>query len=235
MNRITQLASPLAVVLFMLTGCEGGEAAERAEKAEAERDEAINDLAEAEDRIVDLEEELAELQAELAERASDEDGEPQADADDEPGTFEFVGIGDNAASASFPEWNVTADHTYCINGYGPDEDPVMAQGQFCIVEMRIERTGDDPGSIARSDVDMIDSEGRTHSGHETWIDINFLLGTGRFLDQLNPGQSAEGIMIFDITREVTPTKLRVQPSFDAPPQDLTLPDPVWKGRGDPDW
>jgi len=84
-----------------------------------------------------------------------------------------------------------------------------AQGQFVLVHVTVRNIGNQQQSFDQSSQKMIDQQGRQLSPDTTagvYVDPN------NFLAQINPGNSVEGLLVYDIPKDAVPTKLQLHDS-----------------------
>lgn len=84
-----------------------------------------------------------------------------------------------------------------------------AQGQFVLVHISVRNIGSKQQMFDQSSQKMIDQQGRQLSPDTTsgiYVDPN------NFLAQINPGNSVQGVLVFDIPKDATPTKLELHDS-----------------------
>jgi uncharacterized protein DUF4352 len=154
------------------------------------------------------------LSSEDPETAADDQpqarGEPSALAEPVEEEAEAVpGIGDPARDGKF-EFVVTDIETG-IDSVGDEFLGKDAQGQFVFVHLAVENIGDESQIFDGSSQFLIDTEGREHSSDgEAAI---YVENSESFLNEINPGNQVEGIVVFDIPDDATPATLRLHDSF----------------------
>ena len=118
-----------------------------------------------------------------------------------------VGIGTPVRDGKF-EFTVTAVDP----GKGTiGKEPLSktAQGQFVLVHVTVRNIGNKQQFFDQSSQKMIDQQGRQLSPDTTagvYVDPN------NFLAQINPGNSVEGLLVYDIPKDAVPTKLELHDS-----------------------
>ncbi|MFI2105331.1 DUF4352 domain-containing protein [Isoptericola sp. NPDC019693] len=86
-----------------------------------------------------------------------------------------------------------------------------AQGQFVLVHMTVENIGDEAQYFDGSSQSLVDTEGRTHSADsEAAI---YLDESNSFLNEINPGNTVDGVVVFDIPEKATPETLELHDSM----------------------
>ncbi|MGW7416148.1 DUF4352 domain-containing protein [Streptomyces sp. NPDC054863] len=86
-----------------------------------------------------------------------------------------------------------------------------AQGRYLLVHMTVKNIGDRAQYFDGSDQKMIDSRGNEHSA-DTGAAI-FLENSRSFYNQINPGNTVEGIVVFDIPGNARPVQLELHDSL----------------------
>ncbi|GEL94824.1 DUF4352 domain-containing protein [Cellulomonas composti] len=114
-----------------------------------------------------------------------------------------AGIGTPVRDGKF-EFTVTAVETG-VPSVGDDILSLDAQGQFVLVHVTVTNIGDEAQYFDGSSQELVDTEGRTHSA-STEAAI-YLDDANSILDQINPGVSVEGTVVFDIPADATPATL----------------------------
>lgn len=80
-----------------------------------------------------------------------------------------------------------------------------AQGQYCRVSMSIKNIGDQAQGLSSSDQKLVDAQGKEYSADDTATLYAAPDGaTSTWYNQINPGNSVNGDIIFDIPKGVTP-------------------------------
>lgn len=86
-----------------------------------------------------------------------------------------------------------------------------AQGQFVLVHVTVTNIGDQAQYFDGSSQKLLDTQGRTHSA-DTSAAI-YLGDANSFLNDINPGNSVEGVVVFDIPADATPASLELHDSM----------------------
>jgi len=84
-----------------------------------------------------------------------------------------------------------------------------AQGQFVLVHLTVRNVGTQQQVFDQSAQKMIDQQGRQLSADPT---AAIYVDQQNFLAQINPGNSVEGVVAFDIPKDAIPTKLALHDS-----------------------
>ncbi|MGO1509832.1 MAG: DUF4352 domain-containing protein [Actinomycetaceae bacterium] len=82
----------------------------------------------------------------------------------------------------------------------------QAQGQFVRVDLTIANTGDRAETFWENDAVLVDTEGRQHS---TSSDSIYLEDTSWLLTEINPGNTTNGALLFDIPADAEVDLLQV--------------------------
>jgi len=138
-----------------------------------------------------------------AEDAKTENAEKPAKADTLPA------VGDKVRDGKF-EFTVTK----LEDGVQEVGDEILgekAQGQFVLVHMTVENIGDEAQYFDGSSQSLVDTKGRTHSADsEAGI---YLDESNSFLNEINPGNKVDGVVVFDIPKNATPATLELHDSM----------------------
>ncbi|MFJ3963953.1 DUF4352 domain-containing protein [Streptomyces sp. NPDC090036] len=90
--------------------------------------------------------------------------------------------------------------------YGQD-----AQGQFFLVHMTVRNIGDRAQIFDGSDQKLIDRNGSKYSAD---VGASLLIdGSESFLEQINPGNAVDGIVVFDIPKGADPVRIELHDSL----------------------
>lgn len=128
------------------------------------------------------------------------DADPASDA---------PGIGDAALDGSF-EFVVTEIETG-VEAVGNEFLGSEAQGQFVLVHLTVTNTGNEPQYFSDADQMMLDTEDRQHSADSEagiYIGENDVL-----LNEINPGNTASGVLVFDLPADAEPAGVQLHDSF----------------------
>ena len=79
-----------------------------------------------------------------------------------------------------------------------------AQGQYCLVSMRVKNVGDDAINLSNENQALIDTKGRSFSPDDgAWL----YLEDGNLLGEINPGNTLKTTIPFDIPKKAKPDHL----------------------------
>ncbi|HLS39845.1 MAG TPA: DUF4352 domain-containing protein [Ornithinicoccus sp.] len=83
------------------------------------------------------------------------------------------------------------------------------QGQFVLVHLSVTNIGDEAQSFFDGNQKLVDDRGRTHetSSAAMWLEDNDL-----WVNDINPGNTVEGVLLFDIPEDATPAQLELHDS-----------------------
>lgn len=87
---------------------------------------------------------------------------------------------------------------------------VDAQGQFLLVHVTVTNVGDEAQYFDSSSQKLLDAQGRTHSADSSAA--IYLPDSNSFLTSINPGNTVEGIVVFDIPADATPASVELHDS-----------------------
>ncbi|MBZ2197920.1 DUF4352 domain-containing protein [Occultella gossypii] len=141
--------------------------------------------------------------------------EPAAPAATEPAAVEpaveeaLPGVGAAVRDGKF-EFVVTSIETG-VDTVGSEYLNEQAQGQFVLVHLTVTNIGEAPQYFSDSDQQLFDAAGREFSPNSTaglWIE-----GNDTFFTEINPGNTVEGTIVFDIPADAVPTTLELHDSF----------------------
>lgn len=144
---------------------------------------------------------------------ADDDAAP-ADADDdaaaEPADAPAeAGIGDPVRDGKF-EFTVTEVETG-VAEVGDEFLSEEAQGQFVLVHMTVSNIGDEAQMLHGDNQTLLDTEGREHSANTSAA--IYLDGAETFLNDINPGNSVDATVVFDIPADAEPAAIELHDSM----------------------
>lgn len=117
-----------------------------------------------------------------------------------------AGIGDPVTSGDF-RVKVTKVQPG-VHRVGDDILGKSAQGQFVLVKMTIENVGSSAQYFEGSDVKLKDTKGKEYSADdEAAIDMG---DSNAIFEQINPGNTSKGTVVFDVPTSVKPKTLTFQ-------------------------
>ncbi len=96
-----------------------------------------------------------------------------------------------------------------------------AQGQFVLVSVSVKNTGKSSTTFDSSLAKLYDKDANEYSadsGAAFYANKN----TSTFLEQVNPGNTVKGVLVFDIPKDVQPTQLGVRGGFFGSEKKISL-------------
>ncbi|MFC7531982.1 DUF4352 domain-containing protein [Actinoplanes sp. GCM10030250] len=87
-----------------------------------------------------------------------------------------------------------------------------AQGQFCLVTVKVKNIGDEAQMFAGSNQKAFDAKG-TEFSNDTGAEIYANGEAQTFLNEINPGNSVTGKLVFDVPKGTKLTKLELHDSI----------------------
>lgn len=138
------------------------------------------------------------------------EGAPGAGAEAPPAPEEAApGIGTAVRDGKF-EFTVTAVEPG-VASVGDEFLSVDAQGQFVLVHVTVTNVGDAAQMFDASSQKLFDAQGREHSADST---AGIYLGDANsFLNDINPGNSIQGVVVFDVPADAVPASIELHDSF----------------------
>jgi hypothetical protein len=134
---------------------------------------------------------------------------PAAETSPEPAPAEArAGIGTPVRDGKF-EFTVTGVEPG-VARVGDDMFGQDAQGQFMLVHVTVTNIGDKAQYFDGSSQKLTDAQGRTHSA-DTGAAI-YLGDAQSFLNQINPGNSVQGTVVFDVPADAAPASVELHDS-----------------------
>ena len=130
-----------------------------------------------------------------------------APADESPAST-AAGIGTPVRDGKF-EFTVTGVEPG-VTRVGDDVFGQDAQGQFLLVHVTVTNIGDKAQYFDGSSQKLTDTQGRTHSA-DTGAAI-YLGDAQSFLNQINPGNSVQGTVVFDVPADAAPATVELHDS-----------------------
>lgn len=79
-----------------------------------------------------------------------------------------------------------------------------AQGQFCLLNVTVKNIGDEPQSLFADNQYLFNASGQKYSADSTAM-IYAAPENDTWYSEINPGNSVEGAIVFDIPKDQTPT------------------------------
>lgn len=149
--------------------------------------------------------------------ASDEGGASEGDPDAGSADDTVAGLGTPVRDGQF-EFVVTEVEAG-VPSIGSSPLSQDAQGQFVVVRLTVTNIGDQAQTFDQSSQEMVDTQGRQLASDPT---AGIYLDDQNFLTQINPGNSVEGVVVFDIPADAVPATLELHDSFLSDGVTVTL-------------
>lgn len=86
-----------------------------------------------------------------------------------------------------------------------------AQGQFCLMTINVKNIGDKAQGFFGTNQKLLNAEGQQYSADDTagvYVDQNY----STLFSNINPGNSVEGVIVFDIPKDQTPVSAELHDS-----------------------
>lgn len=107
-----------------------------------------------------------------------------------------------------------------VPSVGPNEYLTeKAQGQFVLVRMTVRNIGDEAQSFTSSAQKLVDAQDRQYSVDDI---ATMVLDEGRAFEQINPGNSVETTIVFDVPPGTVPAVLEVHDSIFSGGESILL-------------
>lgn len=118
-------------------------------------------------------------------------------------------VGDLSFTVASVEANITSSPGTLI------DEP---SGQYVLLKVTVANNGDKAETVSGSDAKLIDDQGREHelSNQTMWME------NGLFFEEINPGNSIEGELLYDIPADAVPTTLNVTSGIFSSPVTFAL-------------
>jgi hypothetical protein len=119
------------------------------------------------------------------------------------------GLGDAVRDGQF-EFTVTKVEDG-VRDIGNSDFGEVAQGQFILVHVKVENIGGEAQTFDGSDQKLIGLGGKEYSA-DTGAGIS-LNDSKSFLEQINPGNSVSGVVVYDVPKSMKPQSIELHDSF----------------------
>lgn len=86
-----------------------------------------------------------------------------------------------------------------------------AQGQYCLLNVSVKNIGDEKQSLFSANQKLLDAANKEYSADDTATLYAAPQGSSWYSD-INPGNSVEGQIVFDVPKDVTPTTAELHDS-----------------------
>ncbi len=146
--------------------------------------------------------------APAAEVASTDEAAPEEPAAAEPAD-DVAGIGTPVRDGKF-EFTVTGVETE-VATVGNEYLNKEAQGAFALVSVTVSNIGDEAQTFLGDNAELTDTEGRTHSSDSAAA--IYLEGSESWITEINPGNSVDAVVVFDIPVGAAPQSIELHDSM----------------------
>ncbi|HZK04558.1 MAG TPA: DUF4352 domain-containing protein [Actinomycetaceae bacterium] len=133
---------------------------------------------------------------------SQEAGEPAPADETQAAIGDTVEVGDFTVTVNGAETG--------ISRVGNEYFGEVAQGQFVTVAVTVSNISDSAEYFHYSDQNLIDEQGREHSASTA---ASYLEAEDFFLTKINPGNTVEGVLLYDIPADALPVGLELSGGF----------------------
>jgi hypothetical protein len=145
-------------------------------------------------------------------------GEKEAKAE-KPAEESAHGIGDTVAA---DDWEITVDEVEDgVSKVGDEYLGAEAQGQFVQISLSVKNTGSEPDYFFEDDIKLADDQDNTYSA-DSEAGIYAAKDNILFLEEINPGNTAKGVLVFDVPEDVDPSRLTFAGGLFADPVEISL-------------
>lgn len=127
-----------------------------------------------------------------------------------------VGVGDKVRDGKF---EFTVQGTATKTTVGPKFLEEDAQGKFLLVKVKVENIGDEAQYLSGTDQYLYDKAGKKYSADDGVMSV---MEGNPFLEQINPGNTVQGTIPFDIPTSVKPVKMELHDSMFSGGVEVTL-------------
>ncbi len=87
-----------------------------------------------------------------------------------------------------------------------------AQGQFCLLNVTVKNIGNEPQSLFSDNQYLFNSQNQKYSADSTATLYAAPDGNDSWYSEINPGNSVEGSIVFDVPKDVTPVSAELHDS-----------------------
>lgn len=140
--------------------------------------------------------------------AAEEDAAEPLPEPEAPAEASAAGIGEPVRDGKF-EFTVTGVEPG-VAEVGDEYFSEQAQGQFVLVRLTVSNIGDEAQTLFGDNQTLVDDQGREHSANTTagiYLDDN-----DTFVNEINPGNTVEGTIVFDIPADAVPVSIELHDS-----------------------
>lgn len=141
---------------------------------------------------------------------SNDNGSGVTKSEDKPATTAKLNEAANDGKFQFTVKSVACGKAEVVS---PETDALRqkAQGQYCLMTVAIKNIGNEQQYFSVSDQKLLNSAGQQYTADSTATLYNG--GNSQaLLAQINPGNSVEGVLVFDIPKDQTPVSAELHDS-----------------------
>lgn len=155
-----------------------------------------------------------EVETETDSESATEQEEEATEEDREEGNNEVYGIGDYVEVGKLAYTVHSVETTNILESDNQFIDPATTDGQFVIVEIEAFNNDSETRMVDSSMFKLIDDQGREFNT-STDTDVMMVLdeSLNLFLQDINPGISKTGKLVFELPNDVTSYELQVSSGF----------------------
>jgi hypothetical protein len=84
-----------------------------------------------------------------------------------------------------------------------------AQGQFCLISVRVRNIGDEQRTFEQSSQYLFDTAGRRYETGDAGL---YLEDSKSFLEEINPGNGVNGTLVYDVPKSLKAAKIELHDS-----------------------
>lgn len=149
-------------------------------------------------------------------KAKEEPAAEEPPAEDAAASY---GIGDAVAA---DDWEVTVNSVKDgISSVGDEFMGTEAQGQFVVVDLSVKNTASAPDFFWEDNIKLGDESGNTYSA-DSEAGLYAAEDSILFAEEINPGNTAKGVLVFDVPADVSPDKLTFEGGLFSDPIEISL-------------
>ena len=87
-----------------------------------------------------------------------------------------------------------------------------AQGQYCLLNVSVKNIGDQAQSLVSSNQYLLNANGQKYSADDTATMYNSTDTASTWYNDINPGNSVSGVIVFDLPKDQTPVSAELHDS-----------------------
>ena len=138
-------------------------------------------------------------------------------ADEAPAAY---GLGDAVPTG---DWEITVSNVESgVSQVGDQYLNSTAQGQYILVDVEVKNTGTEPTYFFEDDVKLLDDAGNTYATDSEASLYTTESGDVFLLEEINPGNTASGVLVFDVPADASPNVLEFQGGIFDTPAEVAL-------------